>query len=248
MKKIFFILFFSLLSNSVLGITPAELATRAEAAYIRGDFPKAQQDWKELTEIGFVNGSIFNNMGSAYWREGKVGLARLNFLKALNLSPRDGGIRANLEYIQNPGPVEEAAASPRRLLQRIPYYKFNLNFYEALGLAAFSGLLVFGALVLRRWRGGGVWRWVTLVFLIPWIWGNLQLGRNLYASRITRPAILIVPESELLAHPVLGGPTVTRLPEGSELRLIKKQGDFIQVETVEGQKGWLPRQSVGEVG
>ena len=75
--------------ESLLAVTPGELATRAERSYVQGRYDQAIADWRSLVEIGFVNGAIYNNLGSAYWREGKVGLARLHFLKAQALQPRN---------------------------------------------------------------------------------------------------------------------------------------------------------------
>lgn len=228
-------------------VTPAELAEKAEKNYGRGQYAQAASDWQTLTEIGFQNGSVFNNLGSAYWREGRVGLARLNFLRAVALEPRNADFRANLQFTEHPDQAP-AAPGPWNLLKRIPFYKVSLNFYEALLASALCSALLFLVLALGRLKPFTGWKIAALVLLLPWLASASQLAYTSYRRFAVQPAVLITPGADLLANPVLGGPTLAPILEGSLLRVLKKQGDFYQVKTLEGQKGWLPSASVGEVG
>ena len=250
MKRITLILFlFSIAwSSSLHAVTPAELAERANKSYANGRYAQAVTDWQTLTEIGFLNGAIFNNLGSAYWREGRVGLARLNFLKAVDFEPRNPEFRANLQFTESAGSPAATEGGPLGFLKRIPFYLLSLNFYEALIASAVFSLLFFLLLALGRMKPFKAWKIMALVLLVPWIASVSQLAFNGYRKYALQPAVLIAPGAGLLANPVLNGPILTPLSEGVVLRVLKKQGDFYQVKTLEGQKGWLPVTQVGEVG
>jgi tetratricopeptide (TPR) repeat protein len=235
------------LPGSLLAVTPGELATRAERSYAQGRYDQAIADWRNLLEIGFVNGAIYNNLGSAYWREGKVGLARLHFLKAQALQPRNAAIRENLDFTENPTQAQ-VAGGPLGILKRIPFYRLSLNGSEALTVAAVFSFLLFLMLFLGKRKPWKAWNWAALGLLLPFFWGSSQTVLHLYQKYVVQPAVLIAPRAELLANPVTGDPARTPLPEGTVLRLIKKQGDFYRVKTLEGEKGWLPVASVGVVG
>jgi len=232
------------LPSAVKAITPAELATEAQKDYEAGRYAEAVKNWQTLVEIGFFNGEILSNIGNAYWREGKVGSAKLYFLKAQELQPRDPSIRANLAFAEE---KMGEGASPDSLLNKLPLYRFSLNYNEALVLAAASCTLIFFFLIFGRIRSSRRWKLLSWVFVLPLLWSGTFLLKGTYQDLWAKPGIILNPQANLLEAPVLTSSPKEVLREGEVVQLLKSEGNFVLVKTTSGRKGWLPKDQMGEV-
>ncbi|HWT86167.1 MAG TPA: tetratricopeptide repeat protein, partial [Myxococcales bacterium] len=73
-----------------------QLFADANAAYLSGDVSRAVASWEALVSEGVAATELETNLGAAYLRQGKRGLAALHFERALFLDPGDDDARADL--------------------------------------------------------------------------------------------------------------------------------------------------------
>ena len=64
-----------------------QLFADANAAYLSGDVSRAVAAWEALVSEGVAATELETNLGAAYLRQGKRGLAALHFERALFLDP-----------------------------------------------------------------------------------------------------------------------------------------------------------------
>src|SRR5205085_4384434 len=74
----------------------AQLFSDANAAYLSGDVARAIASYEALIAQGVVSPELETNLGAAYLRQGKRGLAALHLERALFLDPGDDDARADL--------------------------------------------------------------------------------------------------------------------------------------------------------
>ncbi|HKX13036.1 MAG TPA: hypothetical protein VJP40_07780 [bacterium] len=248
MKNIFLAMIACLLSMPAFAITPKELTDQAQAAYQAGQYAEAIRHWNELSQIGFVNGDIYYNIASAYWRLGQAGQARRYFLAAKEWSPRDPALRENLTFIEaKVEPSRPSADGPRALLGKIPFYRFSLNAPESLWLCAVVSLAFFGLLAMFRLR-----RKPLFLILAAAALPLLFLGSFQYLARTGLPfarseAVVVAPSLALREQPLAESPVREELREGRLVRLKKVQGDFALVKSPSGKEGWAERVQIGEI-
>lgn len=243
---LFFLILF-LVPREGFSVTPHEVATRAQSNFEAGKYTEAIQEWEELKGMGFVNGDLFNNIASAYWRLGKVGPARRYFLLARNLSPRDPLIRTNLRFIEDKIEKKPAEDGPWALIKRVPFYRLSLNFKESLFFSAAFSFVVSGFLFFGRWRKKTAFKTLGLFFLLPFVWSFLQLLSHLDRAYLTTRAVILTPKAGLLEAPVTSSNTLEEIPEGSLVNLQKVEGNFALVKTASGKEGWLEKGIIGEI-
>ena len=65
--------------------------------YQDGDYQAALDSYLQISEAGYESGEAYYNIGNAYFKLGELGLAIVNYQRALRLMPRDDDVRTNLE-------------------------------------------------------------------------------------------------------------------------------------------------------
>ena len=95
MKILVFIILFTKI------IFPSELESlfkEGNENYLKGKYQETIRIFESIYEKGYEGESLFYNLGNAYYRIGKVGLAILYYEKAKKLSPSDEDINYNLAF------------------------------------------------------------------------------------------------------------------------------------------------------
>ncbi len=154
-------------------VSPQEVFQHAEELYQEGRFAEAIEQYESLHKDGVVDGSVCYNLGNAYFKNGQLGLAILNYERALRLMPGDEDTKANLDFA-NELIVDVVQKPP------LPsYVAWVVNLYQALDpdLAAvlLSLAFVFGGaatsvLILEKWP-----RFRVPAF-IPWSFAGYWLS------------------------------------------------------------------------
>jgi len=76
---------------------------------------------------GFKNGQIYYNLGNTYYRQGELGKAILNYLRAKRLMPRNEDLDANLRLAKNSAEDRELSHEAPDVVRRIFFWFFSLN-------------------------------------------------------------------------------------------------------------------------
>ena len=216
------------------------------ALYDSGKYEGAAGCFASLEAGGNHNGHLLYNLGNALQQSGKTGESILAYRRALLYLPRDGDLQANLRSARAQArddlpPADERAPLARTLLA--PYD--SLSAAELLILGTIAWALLFALLTLRTWREETL---ISLPVVLLTIVAVAGLGGHLARSyQVSEQplAVVLAEEATLRSGRDLRSVELARLHEGAELQVIEEAGDWTQVLLSTGQRGWLPRSSVG---
>ena len=179
--------------------TPADPQTMMAAnnLYEAGYYAEAAQIYEELIAQGVEDSALFYNLGNAYFQQGDLGRAVLNFQRAAQLDPRDPDIRANLELARAQA-VEFLPETPDNPLFKLADFSrewLTLNETAVLALL-FWFLFAFLLLASRQLRAGGmkrVVRFTAVLVLMLLLISSFSLGTRLVLEQSQPGGVLITP-------------------------------------------------------
>ena len=76
----------------------AAVMAQGNSQYEVGDYPGAIEKYQMITDSGVKNGQVHYNLGNAYFKNGQLGEAIVNYERAQKLMPRDKDVAANLLF------------------------------------------------------------------------------------------------------------------------------------------------------
>ena len=217
----------------------------ANAAYLSGETSRAVAAYEALLQEGAVSPELETNLGAAYFRQGKRGLAALHLERALFLDPSDDDARADLQEVrrgnvdklegdQDEGGMEAIA----RILAPLPGRGASAAFV-ALWCAAWALL---GLNVLRP--RSAIANAAALCFLLSGVAALITFGAAA-SHRLTLKRAVVVAQ----AAPAREGPSERatshfEVHEGTALRIEDEEQGFRRVRLANGLTGWVPSAAV----
>jgi len=219
-----------------------QLFADANAAYLSGDVSRATAAYEALVSEGIASTQLETNLGAAYLRQGKRGLAVLHFERALFLEPGDDDARADLVEVRLgnvdrlEGDADEAGSeTAARLLGPLPRREGAVALIVLWG-AAWILLGIRVLLRAPRWTGIVAAACFAGALLSALVVGGAAAGRDLAMRR----AVVVA-----LAVPAREGPaerSVSRfeIHEGTTVGIEDEEAGFRRVKLANGLTGWVP--------
>lgn len=245
-----------LLVVGVSGPTDADLLAQAEASFRaaverRDDHTKAEphlraaiRDLEALQRHGVSNPRLTLQLGNARLLADDLGGAILAYHQGLALSPNDRDLRAALDFARS-RVAYPAGTFARPPTDDLPPWLPRPGPGTLLLIAV--GAFALGCVGLTRWRmlASGRWLSVGVVALLIALAGTVLLVMQQRAAALEKPLVVVAADDVLLRRgDGLSFPPryATPLPRGTEARLRRERGDWLQVELSGGEIGWVPRE------
>ncbi len=214
---------------------------QANKLYEEGKYAAAAQAYDKLLESGTVSEAIYFNRGNALFKLGQLGRSIASYRLAEQLAPRDPDLRANLQFAR----TQARGGSPYRaeLWQRY-LEALTLNEWTILTVGALW--VFFALLALVQWRPElgrslRVWFLVSgLAVVVPGISLACALGNGYF----TTTAIVVTGEAEVRNGPLDESQTAFKVRDGTELNVIDRKDDWLQVLDAGQRMGWLRQNQV----
>jgi hypothetical protein len=180
------------------------------------------------------------NLGNAYARAGKPGLAVLNYERALLLAPGDADIHANLDYVRA---SVHLPPEQRTLIARITQ---AINPTAAAWIGAVGVALIGAGLLAGRFWPRHRWKWngVSLVGLTLL---TLTAANAIVMWPRMSEAVILVNQAAGRVSPVPMGDTAFTLQEAETVSITAEHEDFMLIRTRSGLSGWVARADIGAV-
>jgi tetratricopeptide (TPR) repeat protein len=199
----------------------------------------AQPGGSNIAKGGYSAAALFNR-ANACAREGKSGLAILNYERALLLAPNEADIAANLHFVRAKAGLPDAPENwfTRSLLYARPN---TLAWLGSLGLvlAGMSLLLVRlypqRRLAFRSSTFAGVLLVATAIGSAITMWPRIN------------EAVVISREAPARIAPVSAAEAAFKLHEGETVTMRAEHQDFALVQTSAGRSGWVARADLARV-
>jgi tetratricopeptide (TPR) repeat protein len=180
------------------------------------------------------------NLGNSYARQGKWGMAVLNYERASLLSPNDPDIEANLNYVRASAHLPASARSKFDRIARI-VTPFAASWIGSIGLMILSICMAAAVISPRyRWaRRMGALLGIAMVCLA--VCNGISLWPTLHEG------IVISGAAPARVSPVPMGDSLFTIPEAQSVKIAAEHEEFLLVETAKGRTGWVSRANVASV-
>ena len=228
--------------------TTEQLWNDANTAYINGQYAEAVRGYETILGQGMESAKLYLNLGNAYYKQGLIGKAILEYNRALRLSPADEDVRYNLAiahaYVQDK--IEEV---PVFFVKRwlIDLGKsLSGNTWAVLSLVFFALTLVgVGTyLLLRRmvWQKVGFYGAVifALFFVMSVVYASVERKTQLEPE----DAIVMATAAPVKSSPDGGSKDIFVLHEGTKVHVEGALGDWREIRIADGNKGWIEAASI----
>jgi tetratricopeptide (TPR) repeat protein len=219
-----------------------QLFADANAAFLNGDVSRAIAAYEALVSEGVASTELETNLGAAWLRQGKRGLAVLHLERALFLDPGDDDARADLLEVRRgnvdrlEGDADEGGSETvARLLAPFPG-----------STAALALVVVWTAawvlLAVRLLRGGPRWTGVAsgLCFagalLCVLVVAGAAAGRNLALRR----AVVVAQAIPAREGPAERSASRFEIHEGTTVAIEDEESGYRRVKLANGLTGWVP--------
>ena len=250
MKHIVFSILLLLIGNfSIADDNNAEmLLEEAKEAYINEEYAYAAELYEEILEMGMESPFLFYNLGNAYYKTNRIGLAILNYERAAKLSPNNEKIQHNLRVANN-RIVDKVEPVPVLFYKKWWNDIVNLQNMDNWAKTAIISLFLFlisaaiylFAKTLRIKKAG----FYSAIFLLFFSIFSLVCARSYYNTHLSgNQAIVMSVRTTAKSSPTATAPDVFVIHEGTKVSIINELGQWYEIRLANGNVGWIDAAAV----
>lgn len=217
------------------GLYAGQPAYDAGKLFMLGRYAEAATMMDGLVRTNRHSADLWFNLGQARAQAGEPGRAVAAWRQAHRLDPRDGGIRRALSQVR-----EKLGTTGVHPLGWATGWLRD----EEWALLAIGASLVLGAALIRRRLSmsagsGSVALAVALQLLFGGGWVAALLVRHFSAN-----AVVIQRDVSAVQAPVPEAKAIRPLPAGTEVRVVRTHGEWMEVSVDGSRVGWMPRSAL----
>ncbi len=224
------------------------LFQRGNDFYRADDYKKAIEAYQEAQETGARHPALFYNLGNAYLRNGELGRAIANYLRAKRLDPRDRDIRFNLDYAREKiearlekiekGPFTRAFNSVVSKMSANEWTALLMASYWLFCIAATVWIVADGPLLGKAGKISFICLLILFVLLTPF--AGVRVKRDFYTPR----AVVVTDKVTGRSGPGKDNTEIIDLYEGMDVKLSGCQQEWCRVRGGNGFVVWVPASSL----
>jgi hypothetical protein len=221
----------------------------ANTAYDQGNYSMAIENYTTYLEHGHRLPEVYYNLGGAYFKDNKLGLAIASFRHSLKLDPAFTAAKENLAYVRSFA-VDKVETKPRGFLVDIwyalagvlsPGTNFILTLILYWLLSANISLLIIG------YGKRELMIYLLVIIALLFIFSATITRFVVNQERNTRWGVVISPSVDLREGPGDEFEKIFTGHEGLEFKILNKREGYMLVELDSGLKGWMPQASLTEI-
>ena len=212
----------------------------ANRAFAEGRFKEAAKDYEALIAEKGYSAELLFNLGNAYFRDGQVGAAILNYERAQLLAPNDPDIVANLNFARRQAGLFVERSSWIQEAARF----FSMNGWAVLGTGALVLLCGFIAAAQFYPRHRLYVRLFTGVAALALC--AALVGIALQLETLDR-AVVTSQEAVARISPFEAAKSAFVLSAGEVVEIEKEHAGFLLVENRDQRSGWVSKEQIQPV-
>lgn len=249
MKKILIIFAILFAGRTAVAQVAAEnLWYSANAAYTSGEYKEAVLYYDSIQVLGYTNHKVYYNLGNAYFKDGNIGKAILNYERALNLKPTDGDVKYNLR-VANGYIKDKIDTVPEfflfswikawRMSQSSNAWAYISIVFFILALAAALLYLLSGRIMLRK--TGFYTAIVSLcMFVLTLAFSATERRQMLYSDE----AVVMQGAAAVKSSPDNNSKELFIIHEGTKVKIVREIGEWKEIMISDGNKGWVSTDAI----
>jgi tetratricopeptide (TPR) repeat protein len=252
MKKLTLIVVFLSLFGPATGFASNntnELLKKAEQAYDSKKYKEAIESYEKLVNEGYNSFQLYFNLGNAYYRNNELGKAIYYYELARKAEPNDEDVRINLG-IASAKTIDKIDSKENFFISAVKtnvlstfttkaWAIFTIVCF-ALACVLFFVFVISNRTMLKRlaFLASCV---LFLAFLITYFLGYSAVQAR-YENKF---AIILAKEIKVMNEPTALAKSKFVLHEGTKIRVVENNGDWLLIKLDNGNEGWV---TVGDVG
>ena len=206
-----------------------------------GNFQAAISSFEKAEQSGWSSPELFYNMGLAYHRMNKLGLAIAHLERAKRLSPGDPKIEHSLT-VANHKQVDRFSQLPDPFWKKLRIWSARMVPIQIafwFGLALWAGFVVMMVgKILLAWRGDWWRRSRIIVGTLAGVLIVHALATSAWPPTEEK-AVIVATELRLRANADDAADEVIRVHEGLVVKVEERTTDWAMIELPNGTKGWV---------
>jgi tetratricopeptide (TPR) repeat protein len=220
-----------------------ELWDMANLAYNEGNFEKAAATYEQILSQNLHSAALYYNLANAYFKQGELGKALLNYNRASRIAPGDEDIRHNQEY---------AEKMTKDSIEKIPEFflitwlrsvrgAMSCTAWTVLSIVMLATALVMALLYLLAQRMSlrkvGFYTMAVAVVLFIVTSAFAISERNQLVGR--SEAIVMSTAASVKSSPDRSATELFVLHEGTKVSIGETTDGWAEVRIADGRKGWI---------
>lgn len=249
MKRInlFFILIFSGFLTMAQE-TNEQLWEKANNLYTVEEYQQAILLYEQILSSGEESAKLYFNLGNAYFKNGNINNAILNYERAKLLAPHDEDIEFNILFA-NQFVVTDTETIPLPFFLKWKESVINLfpaDIWSVLSISAFIlfftalGLFLFGKNISLR----KISFWTGIILIIFSGFSYSFAGKQKKKIENRSQAIVFCPRTTVKSAPSETGTDLFIIYEGLKVEITNSLNSWKEIKLSDGNKGWLPESCV----
>jgi tetratricopeptide (TPR) repeat protein len=226
-----------------------DLLRDAEKAYDSKKYKAAIENYEKLLKSGYKAWQLYYNLGNAYYRDKQLGKAIYNYELARKLQPNDEDVRINLG-IATAKTIDKIDSKENFFISAV---KSNvLSSFSTKGwawLSIISMILFCGLIFLFVSSQSMIVKRLSFVFafiLLIGFFASYFLGLSaLHSKYENKFAIILSKECRIMNEPTPSATSKFSLHEGTKIRVVENNGDWVLIKLDNGNEGWVKLDEVG---
>lgn len=221
----------------------------AEKAYDSKKYKQAISSYEQLVKDGYRSYQLYYNLGNAYYRNNELGKAIYNYELARKIDPNDEDVRINLG-IASSKTIDKIDSKENFFITAV-----KTNILSSFGTAAWAwltiGSLFLAALLFFVFINSPVLLVKRIAFLFSCVMVigfvfTYFLGYSALKAKLENKfAIVVSKEVKIMNEPTVSATSKFSLHEGTKIRVVENNGDWLLIKLDNGNEGWVKIADVG---
>ncbi len=228
-----------------------ETLIQAEKAYDEKQYKTAITLYEQLLKEGYTSYQLYFNLGNSYYKSGNLGHAIHAYEIARKLDPDDEDIKINLS-LANSKTIDKIDTKENFFITAV-----KSNILSSLSTSAWAWLniislfiaalgffmyYILSSIALKR-----VFFGISMLFAFTFLITCFLGGSAVKSKSENKFAIVLEKEVKIMNEPNATATVKFRLHEGTKVRVVENNGDWMLIKLENGNEGWLKSLELGVI-
>jgi tetratricopeptide (TPR) repeat protein len=231
-------MFLFLSGSSSFALDASKSFLKANEAYEKGEFKEAAELYETiLKEI--KNGILYFNLGNCYFKQGKIGYALSNYLRAKKYDPNNSDINDNIKYLRTITKDKVENKGLFNFVYRVFFYYDTFNIKEFFYIFIFFNVTFFLVLAVRFLYKKTFLNWLKNVILLLLLISAAGCLLNYKVFFYDLNGVIVRSEISVRSGSSLNDTVIFNLHEGTEFKVTDENGDWLKIKLLDNKRGWI---------
>lgn len=221
----------------------------ANKLYEEKKYDSAIVGYEALLKTGIESAPLYFNLGNAHFKNGQLGQAILNYMRARRLDPADNDITHNLEFARGFTRVqmEGVELNPIKSFFESIVAPYRLSQLAWISSAVFVSLFILLTFIVGLGHRTSFLRVATTMTIILLVISGGLTSFKFRSEFITRRAVVIAEESPVRTGPSDLSETELHGAPGLIVEILDESGPFYLVSFENKRRGWIEKTTIAEI-